>query len=671
MSESPEKPEPTTAPIWEPPVELDVPGYTFVRVIARGTRSAVYEVRQEPSGRRFAIKLLPPAVDERAATVFRERGKVLSKITAANVVTSHDTGDGQSRYIVMDLIEGTSLVDKIEDGRIPHEEAVRIVSDIAAGLAAFHGAGLVHGDLKPSSILISRDGKIRIAGFGDAVHGSEREYVAPELEFDPAPDVRSDIFSLGVIAHEVLTGKTLERIPKPPSEVDPNLDPAFDGVVLRAIESSPARRFATAVDFRTALMKAAEAASARAANEAGTRRSLRRRTLSVLGLALIAAGAAAGAYFSSRNTEDFAHARNEAESRALEASKELDEQRSRAERASARRVDVERLAAFLTSELRARLDEAGRPEALEAALGPSEAYFKKLTDPDDPAQIHKLAYLRARAQVHATARRWTEALAVMREYIDLADMLATSMPAERERQIEPVEARIILADYLTKAARANEALMAAQEAKSRISTLRKTLEKLPSSEALFTRACRLIASNLVTLNRAADAAAPLEEALAAWKPIADASPTHPYRQGELAQIITQQARLATAAGNDLKALEYLGAAIECDNRVMNPVTWDNAHRLRLAGNLAAAASARIRLGEQSKAEILFEEVIPLLERLETRAPADSLPVQREVYTAAAAIARAKGELDIAIEHERRAHEAQKLIEELNGVKKEE
>ncbi|MEK0449145.1 MAG: hypothetical protein RL088_1413 [Verrucomicrobiota bacterium] len=265
---------------WEPPKPEDLsgllPGYDIVRLIGRGGMGAVYEARQVNLGRRVALKVLPPELgaNEAFAERFRREARALGRLEHGNILEVFDFGESTAGHLFysMQYVEGGDLGARLKTGPLPQGEALRLVKEICAALEAAHAQGVIHRDIKPSNILLTADGTVKVADFGIAVlddQPKERltftgiavgtlEYAAPEQAAGIAVDTRSDLYSVGVICYEVLTGQLPRGIFDPPSKVNADVAPALDSVVHTAMQSDPARRFQTANDFRAALSRSGE-----------------------------------------------------------------------------------------------------------------------------------------------------------------------------------------------------------------------------------------------------------------------------------------------------------------------------------------------------------------------------------------------------------------------------
>jgi tetratricopeptide (TPR) repeat protein len=250
--------------------------YDVVRPLGRGAMGAVYEVRG-PAGERLALKLLAVSGAE-AIERFRREARVLEFVGRhANVVKLRDVGEHQGRpFLVMDLLEGGTLEDRLKKGPLPVREAAALLVGIARGLHFAHEAGVVHRDVKPSNVLLDARGQAFITDFGIAKDREARSltetgamigtlaYMSPEQASpgDRPIDRRADVYALGAILYEVLTGerpfggaeislvkKILMDAPRPPRSVKPGCDPRLEAICLEALSKDPGRRQPTAEAF--------------------------------------------------------------------------------------------------------------------------------------------------------------------------------------------------------------------------------------------------------------------------------------------------------------------------------------------------------------------------------------------------------------------------------------
>lgn len=253
------------------PEELDVAleGFEVLSLIGQGGMGAVYKAIHLRLDRVVAIKVLPKEL-ESADPTFGERflreARSLAKLQHPNLVVVHDFGEVDGLYfIVMEYVEGANLRERLRDGSFKPDAALGILPQICEGLRYAHGQGLVHRDIKPENILLGDDGRVRIADFGLArmVHadasdisltGTEQalgtpHYMAPEQLRDPERvDHRADLFSLGVVFYEMLTGNLPQgRFPLPSEEVE--VGKHVDEVVLKSLDPYPERRYQQAQEM--------------------------------------------------------------------------------------------------------------------------------------------------------------------------------------------------------------------------------------------------------------------------------------------------------------------------------------------------------------------------------------------------------------------------------------
>ncbi len=256
------------------PSELSghIEGIEVIELLGRGGMGAVYRARQINLDRPVALKIMSPelgrqpAFDER----FRREAKTLAKLSHPNIVTIYDFGQAEDYcYLIMELVDGVNLREAIVSSAITPEQALTIIPNICDALQYAHNKGVVHRDIKPENVLIGMHGGVKIADFGLAklldheavdftltatqqVLGS-RNYMAPEqIEKPNTVDHRADIYSLGVVFYELLTGELpLGRFSLPSEKAD--INGQLDEVVLRTLEKEPDRRFQQASQVKTAL----------------------------------------------------------------------------------------------------------------------------------------------------------------------------------------------------------------------------------------------------------------------------------------------------------------------------------------------------------------------------------------------------------------------------------
>ncbi|MBP3400550.1 MAG: Stk1 family PASTA domain-containing Ser/Thr kinase [Selenomonadales bacterium] len=267
--------------------------YTIMESIGTGGMAYVYRAYDEILDRSVAVKMLRDDVvvhndDFRDFIArFRMEAQSVAKLSHPNIVTMYDVGhDGDIDYIVMEYVDGETLKRKIDrDGALSEKEALRIAREIAEALEHAHENRLVHCDIKPHNILITNTGRVKVTDFGIAqaatstakhtnvgfIMGSA-PYLSPEQARGQMADARSDLYSLGIVLYEMLTGhapfsgqdpvivamKQIQEIPTPPSSWQTNISPLAEAVVMKALEKSPSNRYQTMGEMIVDL-KAAEA----------------------------------------------------------------------------------------------------------------------------------------------------------------------------------------------------------------------------------------------------------------------------------------------------------------------------------------------------------------------------------------------------------------------------
>lgn len=248
------------------------PQLEVLELIGQGGMGAVYKARQPVLDRFVALKILPHRDDVAFAERFVREARALAKLSHPGIVTVHDFGQvGGLYYLIMEFVEGVNLRQAQQAGKLKPDEALAIVPKICEALQFAHDSGIVHRDIKPENILLDGKGRVKIADFGLAKllnHASDQSqltgnqqvmgtlhYMAPEQWEKPLDvDHRADIYSLGVVFYELLTGELpLGRFAPPSQKVQ--VDVRLDDVVLRALEKEPQRRYQHASDVKTDVEK--------------------------------------------------------------------------------------------------------------------------------------------------------------------------------------------------------------------------------------------------------------------------------------------------------------------------------------------------------------------------------------------------------------------------------
>jgi eukaryotic-like serine/threonine-protein kinase len=259
--------------------------YRILEQIGAGGMGVVYRAHDERLDRDVALKVLSPelAGDKEFLARFRREALTLSKLNHPNIATVHDfDSEGGTSFLVMELVQGTSLIDKVRSGPLPEKELLRLGVQLLDGLRAAHGEGIIHRDLKPGNLRETLDGRVKILDFGLArtlqsdldvtqslattgVVGT-LPYMAPEQLRGECVDVRTDIYSTGVVLYELATGSRpfpetfaprlidsiLHRIPPTVRELNSQISQELDSVIGKALEKEPQRRYGSAPEMLNA-----------------------------------------------------------------------------------------------------------------------------------------------------------------------------------------------------------------------------------------------------------------------------------------------------------------------------------------------------------------------------------------------------------------------------------
>jgi hypothetical protein len=249
-----------------------IPGYEIVEELGRGGMGLVYKARQIKLDRLVALKVLPQQTGNDPTFIerFSREARALAKLNHPHIVTVHDFGQAEGwSYFIMEYVDGINLRQRLRTGPIPPAVTLSIITQVCDSLQYAHDEGIVHRDIKPENILLDKKGRVKIADFGIAklllrkpvdftltgpmqVIGT-LNYMAPEQLQNPLGlDHRADIYSLGVVFYEMLTGELPQGRFAPPS-AKAEVDERLDEVVFRALENEPDLRYQTARDLQAAL----------------------------------------------------------------------------------------------------------------------------------------------------------------------------------------------------------------------------------------------------------------------------------------------------------------------------------------------------------------------------------------------------------------------------------
>lgn len=291
---------------------MNVGRYQILETLGAGAHGKVVRGYDPLIDRPVAIKLFPQELARgEARTMFVREARVVGKLNHPFIVTLHDMGVEESSstpYLVMELVEGQSLEKIITRGSVPFSTACAWAAQVAVGLSVAHRANIIHGDVKPANILITTDSRPKLMDFGMARLASHDNgnsallgtpaYWCPEQILGRPQDAKSDLFSLGVVLYEMLTGKSpfagnslqavcnyvLSSTPLPPSSANPSIPTAVDSIVAACLAKDPKNRMPSAESladqlFPLARRKPVESTPQPAVNESTSLRQKASRLL--------------------------------------------------------------------------------------------------------------------------------------------------------------------------------------------------------------------------------------------------------------------------------------------------------------------------------------------------------------------------------------------------------
>jgi len=309
--------------------------YEILSPLGAGGMGEVYRARDTRLGREVAIKVLPESLskDPDRLRRFQQEARTVAALNHPNILAVYDFGsqDG-THYMVSELLEGETLRKRLEEGALPPRKTIEYALQIAKGLAAAHGKGVVHRDLKPDNLFVTKDGRVKILDFGlakvapaESIHDGATSgpsaavttpgmvlgtvgYMSPEQVRGQAADARSDIFALGAVLYEMLSGRrafkrdsepeTLTAILKedPPeiSGAQGGVPPGLERIVRRCLEKSPLERFQSASDLAFAIETLSGVSTATPTQPLATRPIRRPTTTTIAVVVLLAVAAVVG-----------------------------------------------------------------------------------------------------------------------------------------------------------------------------------------------------------------------------------------------------------------------------------------------------------------------------------------------------------------------------------------
>ncbi|MBI3269135.1 MAG: protein kinase [Planctomycetes bacterium] len=256
------------------PVGTVLGGFRVDAPLGVGGMATVYRASQLSLQRPVALKVLPQGLarDPQFVARFDRESAILASLSHPNIITIYDRGVDKGHYFfAMELVDGATLRELINRKQVRTEDAFRVVSEVCDALGYAHQRGVIHRDMKPSNVLLDRDGRVKVADFGIAhlARGGEdvvsqltmtnarmgtQHYMAPEQQFDArSVDARADIYAVGVMFYELLTGQLPLGSFDLPSQRLPGLDARVDEVIQRSLKTDPAQRFQSPSEIMTVL----------------------------------------------------------------------------------------------------------------------------------------------------------------------------------------------------------------------------------------------------------------------------------------------------------------------------------------------------------------------------------------------------------------------------------
>ncbi|MEQ1747935.1 MAG: protein kinase [Prosthecobacter sp.] len=262
---------------WQPPtveeLQPELPQYEISGLLGRGGMGAVYRAWQKSLKREVAIKVLPPMMEDadmHFAERFKAEAESMARLSHPGIVAVYDAGEtpGGLLYFVMEFVQGTDVRQMIAAaGRLPPAHAHAIAACVCDALAYAHASGLIHRDIKPANVMVDTQGRVKVADFGlvklldedgeltlTTMAVGTPDFMAPEALVPGAPvDARADLYAVGVMLYQMLTGNLPRGAWHPASTLVPEVDPRFDEIIVKAMQLNRNARHSSALEMRAHL----------------------------------------------------------------------------------------------------------------------------------------------------------------------------------------------------------------------------------------------------------------------------------------------------------------------------------------------------------------------------------------------------------------------------------
>jgi serine/threonine-protein kinase len=259
--------------------------YEFLGIIDKPKAGVTYKVRNLATGELEVLRALPGASsnDPESMERFLREVRIHARLSHPNIVAFHDAMELDGQLVMTsEYVEGQTLAERCREGPLPSDEVIREICDVLSGLEDAHALGIVHRGITADHVMLTTDGTVKLGGFGLAKPASDSNltrvgtvlgnprYISPEQVMGiDALDARSDLYSVGVVLYQALTGRVpfgspndfdvmmghIGSAPQAPSTRNPGISPELDRIVLRALAKKPEDRFADAREFRLALLE--------------------------------------------------------------------------------------------------------------------------------------------------------------------------------------------------------------------------------------------------------------------------------------------------------------------------------------------------------------------------------------------------------------------------------